>query len=656
MFNLSDEQFKGIISDLTSWCECHGFAVESVYNTCHGTSLQEQIYYIFGVIKELSENAGKQNANINELHKDFVELRQFVNNYFASLDIQKEVADKIDKMVADGSFATVLAGIIGGFISPVQYGAKGDGVTDDTEALKKLFTVANKNHIDVKFPPNKTYKVTNMEQVIDCNVDFNGSTMLLPERGVVFKTSEGDEIVVSADNVQNDRIINADVQDKYFTIVSDIDMGQRNGTGDTVFATQTMYCNHEGKFVNSKWYQKTKASGNYALKNRMESKPNITVKNVRLAFQNKGAFPIFFKITRNNVNVENVYIEESVQSPTGAELFLVQYTGNVHFKNISPRNVQDNTQVYGYIIGLFGTTDVTVDNLQGVNGWGIVGTHFVTNTVFKNCNVNRIDNHYGWYNRFVVENCFITGNHGYLSFGYGYGDFIVRGCNFEKTANSTDSTINLRDDLGGYFSGQMVIENCIFHSYKTDASARLLYFQSAREIKEQVFKSRFDIRFVNCKGDKYSKLTLVNMPDSVNPLVFVSMVDCWFNSGDYAYIGDFAGKVIGGFRARGCEFVTSKSFPQTFIGCGKHHILDDCSVNLNEAKNFSQCDTLEVKGCTIGYINPPPYNVKATLVFVNNVMYNNTNFSSSAPNQIVNSNTISGAGKGQIPQWNGVMK
>lgn len=120
MINLSNEQFCGIIADLTSWCECHGFAVESVYNTCHGTSLQEQIYYIFGVIKELSENANNQNTNINELSNSYAELKNFVDEYFKNLDLQKEVSKKLDEMNTDGSLDAIISKIL--LTSKLNYG------------------------------------------------------------------------------------------------------------------------------------------------------------------------------------------------------------------------------------------------------------------------------------------------------------------------------------------------------------------------------------------------------------------------------------------------------------------------------------------------------------------------------------------------------
>lgn len=102
MQDISNNRLEGIICDLDTWCECHGFAVESVYNTCHGTSMQEQIYYLFGVVKEVVENGINLNTNYTALSKQFKELKTFVDEYFKNLDIQGEINKKIDELVNSG--------------------------------------------------------------------------------------------------------------------------------------------------------------------------------------------------------------------------------------------------------------------------------------------------------------------------------------------------------------------------------------------------------------------------------------------------------------------------------------------------------------------------------------------------------------------------
>ena len=58
------------------------------------------------------------------------------------------------------------------FITPEMYGAIGDGVSDDTEALKRLFNIQN---VTINFSKEKVYKITNEIYIDSSNVKINGN-------------------------------------------------------------------------------------------------------------------------------------------------------------------------------------------------------------------------------------------------------------------------------------------------------------------------------------------------------------------------------------------------------------------------------------------------------------------------------------------------
>ena len=59
-------------------------------------------------LNKVIENENEQNQYILELYNSFNDLKDYVDNYFDNLDVQDEVNNKIDAMVEDGTFDTII--------------------------------------------------------------------------------------------------------------------------------------------------------------------------------------------------------------------------------------------------------------------------------------------------------------------------------------------------------------------------------------------------------------------------------------------------------------------------------------------------------------------------------------------------------------------
>lgn len=92
--------------------------------------------------------------DVDNLNKAFIQLQQYVNDYFSSLDVQEEINKKLDEMVENGTFDKLLSKFILGITNVKAIGAKGDGVNDDTIYFQEAI---NRNQII--FIPNGTYNV-----------------------------------------------------------------------------------------------------------------------------------------------------------------------------------------------------------------------------------------------------------------------------------------------------------------------------------------------------------------------------------------------------------------------------------------------------------------------------------------------------------------
>ena len=124
----------------------------------------ECLAYLVKYIEETVIPAVNDNAEaLTELQTLFIQLKSFVENYFANLDVQEEINNKLDQMVEDGTFEDLFSlmypvkteetGVTDAFLpygDVRRYGAKCDGETDDTTALNNAITSALALNIPVK--------------------------------------------------------------------------------------------------------------------------------------------------------------------------------------------------------------------------------------------------------------------------------------------------------------------------------------------------------------------------------------------------------------------------------------------------------------------------------------------------------------------------
>lgn len=121
-------------------------------------SYYELLCKVVDYLNKTMENVNKLSENFDELRNEFKTLKEYVDNYFANLDVQEEINKKLDEMATDGTLNKLFSKIFTGIINVKSIGAKGDGVSDDTTYFQQAIDSGM-----IIFIPNGTYVVNELQ-------------------------------------------------------------------------------------------------------------------------------------------------------------------------------------------------------------------------------------------------------------------------------------------------------------------------------------------------------------------------------------------------------------------------------------------------------------------------------------------------------------
>ena len=186
------------------------------------------------VVKYLNDviaNQNEQNDSITRMYNSFLALQDYVNNtkdelenafndlndyvrdYFANLDVQDEINNKLDEMVEDGTFLNLIKDYLP-YITPELFNAIGDGETDDTTALQNAIDYCIENNKMLCSKKDKTYLVTDKIEInAPIYIDFNFATIKGNNLDTVLEVSynEPNELNYSISNLIIDGNKNCDI-------------------------------------------------------------------------------------------------------------------------------------------------------------------------------------------------------------------------------------------------------------------------------------------------------------------------------------------------------------------------------------------------------------------------------------------------------------
>ena len=376
---------------------------------------------------------------------------------------------------------------VSGFLLYSEFGAVGDGVSDDTYAISAAHTYANSNALSVKADENAVYYMLNIQQpaIIKTDTDWRGARFIIddtalkadsPERNAnVFKVetsakapsvdlssltsikagcsnigvAPGETIMLILRDANVKQYIREGANANNGTAKSDIILVDEDGNIDPNAPIMWDYDQFTEKKIIAVDSEPLFITGGHftTISNRIDTTGVLYCKRGIL-------------ISRSNVVVDGLehYVEgESKNAASYGGFINVETCANVTVKNCVFTGRMQVTYAGTYDICAANTVNLRFEDCTQHNDildtscWGVMGTNFCKNITLDGCSFSRFDAHQGVYN-VTIKNS--TLGHQCLN-AIGMGTLLV-----EDTTLYGSYLINLRSDYGSTWKGDAIIRNC----------------------------------------------------------------------------------------------------------------------------------------------------------------------------------------------------
>ena len=380
-------------------------------------------------------------------------------------------------------------------VSYMDFGANGDGKTDDLAAIIATHEYANRYRVSVKADAGKTFYigVSAKGATIKTNTDFTGASFVIDDRKVPMELRGVPIFTVAPDlesyELDSLKTLNVGQTNIGVTLPQDsvivvTEAGTKryirkgyNADNDGVDQNEILIVDRNGHISEDSpviWEYSNITSATVI---PIDQEPLVikggTFTTVASDYvQISGYYKRGFLITRSNVTVEGVthYIEnEGIDGAPYDGFMVMQECCNITLKDcvFTPHRTYYWTNQSGVhtSVGTYDILPKRVANLTLKNCkqsvdildqkyWGIIGSNLCKNIVFDECELSRFDAHMGVHNAKILNSKL-----GYLGIAItGSGELLVK--------NSTlygDSLINLRDDYGSTWNGNITVQDCTWN-------------------------------------------------------------------------------------------------------------------------------------------------------------------------------------------------
>lgn len=372
-----------------------------------------------------------------------------------------------------------------------DFGARGDGKTDDIDAIAATHAFANQHNLLVKADQGATYFIGGKSRTafIQTNTDFGTAAFIIDDTNVenrntnVFQVSsnlqpfklEGisslkrnqEKIIASLPGTCLVTVTNSNVK-RYIRFgpnqnngssQTDIFIVDKNGKVDmnapiiwdfdqitditALPLDETPLTITGGRFTTMANQAESKYT--YYARGIAIRRSNVLVQGMEHRITGEGDHGAPYGGFINVGDCANVKVQNTV------------LTGHKVYQTIGSAGV--GVSMGTYDISLNRALNVSFVNCRQTNDitdsryWGIMGSNFCKNLLYDNCTFSRFDAHMGVANATIRNST--LGHQGINAIGS--GNFTV-----ENSTIYGRNLINLRSDYGSTWQGELVIRNCVF--------------------------------------------------------------------------------------------------------------------------------------------------------------------------------------------------
>ncbi|MDR0870299.1 MAG: hypothetical protein LBN39_05850 [Planctomycetaceae bacterium] len=372
-----------------------------------------------------------------------------------------------------------------------EYGAAGDGKTDDFDAVIKAHTAANKAGLKVKADAGATYYIgtVNKTAVIQTDTDWSGAKFIIDDSKVPVEKRSSNIFEVSSKHSsskittvktlkKNQEHLDLQLPQPSLISVADkntlqyIRYGANQDNGSP--QTEVFVAGKDGNVD-----KKTPLIWDYNNITSMTAYPvdaeTLTVRGghfTTIANQAESKYTYYgrgISITRSNTVIDGMTHIITGETDRGAP-----YSGFINVSRCADVLIQNcelsGHKIYGtigaagrpvsmgsYDISVGSAANITFKNCKQVNDihdgrlWGIFGSNYSKNITFDTVEFSRFDAHKGVANATIRNS--VLGHQGINLIGS--GTFLI-----ENSKVCGGNFISLRGDYGSTFDGEIVIRNC----------------------------------------------------------------------------------------------------------------------------------------------------------------------------------------------------